>query len=166
MLNLDLMINYCRIHLGEEINQNMIQEAKLKKLGIWGGIFLKKPKGTVIYLAKNCHISSLNLQIALIPQLKPSDGPFMFATSAFLYTAGGKIYKIVYQLLDNKDIAISEYNFFAKTCSNIYGEPKMQHDKLCIWEDKQSSIISELGNNPKNYFVYWILIDPTILFRE
>ena len=132
MPDLDLMINYCKITLGKKIDLDLIQEAKLIKLGFWGGILLRKPKGTVIYWAKNCDIGcfrSLGSQIALIPRLKPSDGPFMFGTSAYLYTANGMVYKIVYQLLDNRDIAPSEFNLFARTCSDIYGEPTKQHEK-------------------------------------
>jgi len=158
MLNLDLMINYYKITLGKKINSDLIQKAKLNKLGFWGGILLRKPKGTVIYWAKNCHIGCFGNQIALIPRLKLSDGPFMFGTSAYLYTANGMVYKIVYQLLDNRDIAPSEFNLFTRTCSDIYGEPKKQHEKLCIWEDERSAIICELGNNENNYFVYWLFI--------
>ncbi len=158
MLNLNLTVNYIEINLGERINQNIVEEAKLKKLGFLSSIFLRKTRGNIIYWAQNCHIGSLNSEIVLIPRLKPTDGPFMFGTSAYLYTANGIIYKIVYQLLDNKDIAISEYNLFLKACSDIYGEPAKGHEKLCIWEDEQSSIISELSENEKNHFVYWILI--------
>lgn len=160
MLNLDLTINYCNINLGKKINHDIIQEAELSKLGFFSGILLRKPKGTIVYWAKNCHISCFGIQVVLIPRLKPSDGPFMFGTSAFLYTAKNVIYKIVYQLLDNKDIAPSEFNLFAETCSNIFGKPKKQHEKLCIWEDEISAIICELSNNEKNHFVYWLLMEP------
>jgi len=161
MPDLDLMINYCKITLGKKIDLDLIQEAKLIKLGFWGGILLRKPKGTVIYWAKNCDIGcfhSSGSQIVLIPRLKPSDGPFMFGTSAYLYTANGMVYKIVYQLLDNRDIAPSEFNLFTRTCSGICGEPTKQHEKLYIWEDERSAIICELSNNEKNYFVYWLLM--------
>jgi hypothetical protein len=156
MLNLDLIINYIEINLGEKLNQNIIEEAKLKKLGFLSSIFLRKPWGTIIYWAQNCHIKCLDSEIELIPRLEVSDGPLIFGTSAFLYTANGVIYKIVYQLLDNKDIAIPEYDLFFKVCTDIYGEPVKRHEKLCIWEDEQSSIISELSENKKNYFVYWL----------
>ena len=64
----------------------------------------------------------------------------------------------VNQLLDNKYVALSEFNLFARTCSAIYGEPTKQHEKLHIWKDERSAIICELSNNEKNYFVYWVLI--------
>ena len=166
MLNIDLMINYRKINLGEKIDRDVIQEAKLDKLGFLGGLLLRKPKGTIVYWAKNCHISCFGMQIVLIPRLKPSDGPFMFGTSAYLYTANDMIYKIVYQLLDNKDIAPSEFNLFAKICSDNYGEPTKQHEKLCIWEDEASAIICELINDEKNHFVYWLLMDPRMQSGE
>jgi hypothetical protein len=162
MMNLDLMINYCNINLGKKIDHDIIQEAKLNKLGFFSAILLRKPKGTIVYCAKNCNISCFGTQVVLIPRLKSSDGPFIFGTSAFLYTAKNVIYKIVYQLLDNKDMALSEFRLFTKTCSNIYGVPKKQHEKLCIWEDEMSAIICELSNNGKNHFVYWLLMEPVM----
>ena len=162
MLNLDLMINYCQIKLSEKINPKVILEAKLNKLSFISGLLLRKPKNTIIYWAKNCHINCFGIQVALIPRLKPSDGPFMFGTSAYLYTANDIIFKIVYQLLDNKDIAPSEFNLFSETCSAIYGEPTKQHEKLRIWEDERSAIICELSKNEKNHFVYWLLMDPNV----
>jgi len=166
MLNPDLTINYRKMNLGGKIDIDVIQEAKLHKLGFWGGLLLRKPKGAIVYWAKNCDISCFGMQIVLIPRLKPSDGPFMFGTSAYLYTANDIIYKIVYQLLDNKDIAPSEFDLFVKTCSDNYGKPTKQHEKLCIWEDEVSTIIFELSNNAKNYFVYWLLMDPRMQSRE
>lgn len=162
MLNPDLMLNYCKINLGENIVRDVIREAKLNKLGFIGGILLRKPKNTIIYWAKNCHINCFGIQIALIPRLKSSDGPFIFGTSAYLYTANDIIFKIVYQLLDNKDIAPSEFSLFSETCSAIYGEPTKQHEKLRIWEDERSAIICELSKNEKNHFVYWLLMDPSV----
>jgi hypothetical protein len=160
MLNLDLSINLCKINLGEKIDQSLIQEASLKKLGFLMGLFIKKPRSNIVYWAKNCYIGCLKNRITLIPRIKSSDGPFMFGTSVFLYTIRDNIYKIVYQILDNKDIARSEFNFFKETCSDNFGNPSRADDKLCAWEDDQSAIFAQIGHNDKNLFVYWELANP------
>jgi len=160
MLNPELMINYRRITIGEKIDSDIILEAKLSKLGLFGGLLLRKPRDTVVYWAKNCHISCFGPKIVLIPRLEPSYGPLMFGTSAFLYTSNEIIYRIVFQLLDNKDIAPSEYALFVKTCSDAFGEPNKRNETSSIWEDEQSAIICELSSNEKNYFVYWLLMSP------
>lgn len=165
MLNMDLKVNLCSLHLGVGLDRYTIDDAKLKKVGFFGRKMIKAKKGNTVYWAKNCFIKCFGKNINWTPMLDKSDGPYMCGTSAFVHLVENNIHMITCQEIGNSTVAKMDFQNISRVCTEVHGEPQTVKDRFVIWQDFESAIVLELSLSEKNCYFHWILsnVDESVL---
>jgi hypothetical protein len=183
MIDLDLQINSYPIKLGIALDSDLIESARLKKVGFFVRLLSKTQKGENQYWAKNCTITCFGLEFIMIPSrfketsdsimipkmiptigknikegkgFKKSD--LIFGTSAFLWFEDKVLDRITFQCVHNKYVAKHTLEEFRQVCQQHHGLPEKQlNGLLAIWKNGNSQVISELSMSGNNSYTHWIM---------
>lgn len=161
MLNLGLSVNFETILLGQSVDDELIDRAKLHKFGYLRCFFLKKHPGTKIHGTDVGLVQCFEKKLLLgLPEDKFRKNTWLSSMACiYILSINNITYKIVCQILCNKELSRSKFNTFNDICNDLNGQSISYNNETEIWKDDNSSIISQIGWKDKNHFIFWQKLD-------
>jgi len=156
-------INRFRISLNDEINSKQLKKHNIKKLGYIGRSLIQPSENDIVYWAKNC-ILDYSIQDGrgqikknmIEPNLNAKYGPqAMFGTTAYIWYENRRLYKLIFQILQN-EYAATEFlrefeqnlNFFQRRVL------KIDSSEYSIWKEDCIIKIEVGGEQSSGRIIY------------
>jgi len=160
MIDLDLSINSYPIVLGRLVDDHMIKNCNLMKIGFFSKVLFKKLRRGLKYWAKNCEISCFNEEFKIKPNLDITTGSsMMYGTSAYFYQLNDHLDGITFQCIGgDRPIAMNTKGEFRKICEKSYGPPTIE-GLFFKWQDENSIAIAELSSEWNKAYFHWMNLE-------
>lgn len=153
----NLVINNLNIEIGSVIVEKDLIKHNFKKPGFFIRYFLKKRKiyTKEVWWAKNCNLLCFNNEFGISNGLNSDLGiKYMYGTSGYLFFRDSKLFKVLFQIVENNYVANFYFNKISEKASNLYGQPN-RIDNVDIWENGENMFQIEFTSNSKHVAFYW-----------
>ena len=159
MIDLDLSINSNPIMMGELLDNRIIKNCNLMKIGFFSKILFRKLRRGIKYWAKNCEISCFHGEFEIRPHLEKEEGfPYVYGTSAYFYPLTEQIDGITFQCIGDRIIPSITYGEFIEICGKYHGAPSIE-EPFHKWQDEDSIVIAELSADRRKAYFHWLNLE-------
>ena len=164
---LDLSVNFQPFRLGDTPQLSVLKGAQCKKAGFLARRASLAASDQSVFWAKNPMIGGFGNRWALCPTQKTEfdETPprLLCGTSAYLTYGPNGLEKVTLQVFGSELLAAAAKSGFDEHCSQRYGAPDSETDRLTIWNRNGTCLASEIGIDEKKAWVVWTVDDRALL---